>query len=228
MPALKKTDRPAAFNDLTKASAEVKETNDCAVKAVAIVTRLPYTEVHAAFAKHGRKTRQGTPTSVTQKVLEEFGFSTKAYKFRKHIDRYPGVHSTLKNVTTHHFCRFPNAWEGFPCLALLVTSDHIMAAVNSETVDWSVNSSLRVQRCLEVIPPEGFEYPEPAPKAEEEQAPEIDLEVKEIIDGLRAIEVEDQAAWVASKSDAELVEFIGAGRSLKAVKNKVRASAKEA
>lgn len=47
----------------------MKETNDCSVVAVSVVTGVPYNEVHAMFKEAGRENRQGTMYYITDKVL---------------------------------------------------------------------------------------------------------------------------------------------------------------
>lgn len=64
------------YSELRKEANELNEKNDCSVRAVAIVSGLPYKEVHALFAKHGRRRRKGTPSHITRTVLRVLGLGT--------------------------------------------------------------------------------------------------------------------------------------------------------
>jgi hypothetical protein len=48
------------------------ETDDCAVKSVAIALKKPYEAVHAAFRAQGRRNGRGTPTSIIRHYLHAF------------------------------------------------------------------------------------------------------------------------------------------------------------
>jgi hypothetical protein len=48
------------------------ETDDCAVKSVAIALKKPYEAVHQAFRSRGRRNGRGTPTTITRHYLAAF------------------------------------------------------------------------------------------------------------------------------------------------------------
>jgi hypothetical protein len=62
------------FTELVKESNRFRESKDCAVKAVAVVTGKPYKVAHAALKSNGRSNRCGTPRSVTISAIESLGF----------------------------------------------------------------------------------------------------------------------------------------------------------
>ena len=59
---------------MIRASKNVNETNDCAVKAVAIVTGVDYGRAHILFSAFGRVHGKGTPFRITAQVMDELGF----------------------------------------------------------------------------------------------------------------------------------------------------------
>ena len=72
----------AIWADVADASAERKEHNDCAVRAVTIVTGLDYQTVHAAFIEAGRKPRKGTPRGVTREACKRLGYQWEPVQVR--------------------------------------------------------------------------------------------------------------------------------------------------
>ena len=63
--------------EMIAASDRMNETNDCAVKAVAIATRISYERVHAVFKKAGRADGQGVSVSRIKVALMNLGFKAK-------------------------------------------------------------------------------------------------------------------------------------------------------
>lgn len=153
MPRIKRTNTPDEFDATSIKARELHETNDCAVKAVAIVTGEPYEKVHNLMWKLGRKPRDGTSFHIIIATLRLLGWEvecqhrSKLYRegglMREMINSYPKPHNNLKKVTTHHPRRFPKQWEGFPD-CILGTDGHVLAFKDGEVKDWSINKSLRV------------------------------------------------------------------------------------
>lgn len=161
MPRLTRKPVPTAFNDLRAEASALGENNDCSVKAVAILTGLPYAKVHAAFAAAGRVARKGTPHAVTDRALAALGFKLVPFgeqgwtknaagdfvqKWEQEVlSRYPGAHKNMKGLTSHQPARFPQAWAGLPNM-LIETRGHHLAFKDGAVVDWSVNSARRIIR----------------------------------------------------------------------------------
>jgi hypothetical protein len=62
------------------------ETDDCAVKAVAIALKKPYEAVHAAFKKRGRRNGRGTQQSIIHHYLSAF---PEVQEIPEVVDRRP-------------------------------------------------------------------------------------------------------------------------------------------
>ncbi len=143
--------RPEQYNALAMASREMRETNDCAVKAVATVCGVSYEVAHATLEKFGRKNGKGAHTYQIHDAVEFLGKSTRGVAIQYFIQKYPKGHrDVLKNVTTHHMARFNNVWADGKTY-LVYTKGHVLAVVNGVNHDWTVGSSKQVVAIYEVI-----------------------------------------------------------------------------
>ena len=98
------------------------ETNDCAVKAVAIIANADYDEVHALMAKHGRKVGKGTPWTAIWATLKELGVWVGPE------DREA---PTRCKTVRHLPAALPKGrW-------LVYTRGHILAVIDGEVMDWT-------------------------------------------------------------------------------------------
>ena len=160
------------YAELVKSSSDANETNDCSVKAVALVTGLPYEKAHAALDSLGRKAGKGSYTHDILKAVENLGFMPVEVPLAEIISLYPKPHNKLKSVTTHHPERFAKVWPKGSYL--LFSSHHVTAIVDGETVDWTLGRS---QRALSVyrIAPVVEEPPAEAPVVEEPPAEALTL-----------------------------------------------------
>ncbi len=122
------------FDRATKDSDSLGETNDCAVKAVAIVTNTPYKVVHKMMAKRGRKPRKGTYIHTTLAVLKDLGVwverNDKLFK------------SSTINQLKHELPKKGRF--------LVRTSSHILACVNGEVCDWTDGRRHRPKAIFEI------------------------------------------------------------------------------
>lgn len=149
MPRIKRKQYTKEFSELASTSAEHREHNDCAVKAVAILTKKPYGEVLAAFDAVGRKRGRGVLNRLIHAVAEQLGLTLARVSVDDFISQYTGSHSVLKNITTHHPDRFPKVWKnGKSYLAL--TKGHCLAIVNGTTHDWTHDRAIRINYIYEV------------------------------------------------------------------------------
>jgi hypothetical protein len=151
MPAIKKTSHHPDFHKLDTERREMRDNNACAVIALCAVTGAPYKQVYDLLAKHGRKHGKGTYWNAENKVLADLGFKRTRVHLDQLIAKYPLPHcNVLKNVTTHHPRRFPGC---FPAGKLLAwTRGHILAIVDGEVLDWTVNSPCRITS-MDIITP---------------------------------------------------------------------------
>lgn len=144
------------YNDARLGSIATGEHRDCAVVAFQIVTGLTYAESHDALKKAGRKDRKGTYPDTIAQALAAKGFKYRKWTYlemKAVIESYPGVHSSLKHITTHHPRRFAKAWAevGFGRKLLMFTDSHVAAYKELEVHDWSQNSARRVTTIWEII-----------------------------------------------------------------------------
>ncbi len=137
----------------TKAK-ELNENNDCSVKAIAILTGLSYSTVHAAFQAAGRKSRAVTAQYITNQAVQSLGYklvSLGNMSFRgcgrpkwvqDIMSRYPKWYRP-ERLTTYQIKKFPQAWAHLPPLLIHVDSHH--AAFKDGVVqDWSATKSNRI------------------------------------------------------------------------------------
>jgi len=143
MPAIQRVSRPEAFLKLADEAMTFNETNDCAVKAVALACDVPYAVAHAELKRQGRKERKGTYIFQTLKAISVLGKTATIVPLRFFVDQYPGNHKNLKGVTSHHPRRFPNAWDKNKTY-LLRSRGHILTVKGGQALDWSVNKALRI------------------------------------------------------------------------------------
>lgn len=114
----------------------MEERNDCAVRAVAIVTGLDYEVVHEAYRKRGRKRRCGAYTRVTMDVLKDLGFTCKEIKVK------------AKTLRTLQQSRELPLWGTF----LVRTTKHLTGVVDRAFLDWATTTVKRVRQVWCVTP----------------------------------------------------------------------------
>lgn len=127
----------------------LNEINDCTVIATSAAADLDYAQAHAALAALGRKHRKGTRTENVLKVLADAGKTVQPVSPTHFLAQYPGRHSELKHVTTHHPDRFPEVWPKDKTY-LLLCSRHILTVKNGVNCDWTRSRARRVLRIWEV------------------------------------------------------------------------------
>lgn len=112
------------FKTISKESKRHGETNDCAVKAVTLVSNHPYSYVHKLFKKHGRRDRQGTYPSTTRRVIRELGMFAD------------DVQTDAKTIKT---LRLPAKGR-----YLVNVRGHILAVINGKVQDWTDGRQHRI------------------------------------------------------------------------------------
>lgn len=123
------------YLSVTEQSRHHNETNDCAVKAVAIACNVAYSTAHAALKKHGRRDRKGTFHYTTFEAIKELGFKA---------DRV-----TLNNKRTMRTV-------GFDCprgRCLVFVHKHVAAMVDGKVQDWSAGRCHRVKSVYVITDP---------------------------------------------------------------------------
>ena len=137
-----------AYATRRKESETHGEHNDCSVIAVSVACGITYQEAHKAMAEQGRKNNDGSnPTSIL-KAIRMQGFHTESVEPCEIIDRYPGVHSGLRHITTHHPERFAKHWPSGTYVVF--TRGHVAAIVDGVTVDWTHGRARRVKMIYKI------------------------------------------------------------------------------
>jgi hypothetical protein len=155
MPRIHSTSYSADFDAMHNESRSVLETNDCAVKAVAMSCDVDYMTAHRMLASFGRKNRKGTYRHMTKRAVEALGFNIRVWGRNEHrqvIDSYPTAHRILKSITTHHPRRFAQVWAQ-PHLNktyLFFCSRHVAVVKGGQLHDWTVNSAKPVIEIWEI------------------------------------------------------------------------------
>lgn len=139
------------YLSVTEQSRHHNETNDCTVKAVAIVCNVAYSTAHAALKKHGRKDRQGAYRNTTFGAIKELGFV--ATKIETRDSR------SMRSV--HRLC------ETGRCLVFV--HRHVAAMIDGKVQDWTAGRCHRVKSVYVITDPNApvvVVEPVPAPKGE--------------------------------------------------------------
>lgn len=131
-------------------AAEVRETNDCAVKAIAIACGVKYGDVRNALKAEGRKERKGTYRYQIANVIKSFGYNIRLVEKASFIGKYSGRHANLKSVTTHHPDRFHDVWADGNSY-LFFTSGHVLAVVDGVNHDHTRGKAKRVISILKIV-----------------------------------------------------------------------------
>lgn len=153
MPRITQTSLSNSFEEVVSKARAFGETNDCSVKAAAILCCIPYEEALITFEECGRLPKKPTPTQVTKDAYERLGFNLNYVPLRPILDSYPSPHHNMKNVTSHQPARFPEQWEPYSDGGYLLHSrTHALAMRNGIVHCWSVNSALRIIQMWKVEP----------------------------------------------------------------------------
>lgn len=120
---------------MCEAAKLLRETKDCAVKAVTAVTGVHYIDVHGLMEANGRRHRHGTPNAITRAVLDKLGFATHEIK----------VWSKTVRSLGREFRNIPGTY-------LVWTRGHILAIKDGEVLDWTNGRLHRILKVERVTP----------------------------------------------------------------------------
>jgi len=127
----------ALWDTMSESSEARGETNDCTVRALTVVTGLPYDVCHAQLAKQGRKPRKGCHWYIEgPKAAEALGCKMR----RMHRSEF-----TAKTMITA--ARDRKLATGR--YAVLVRG-HVAGMIDGDVVDWSDGRRHRIQAVYEV------------------------------------------------------------------------------
>lgn len=150
MPKIAPVARSSEYTKLATEAIAVGERNDCTVKAVALVAGVSYDIAHAAMTLAGRREKQGAKRYATINALVALGKKVERRYPPNFINRYPGAHSQLRSITTHHPDRFKQVWADGRTY-LFFTSGHVAAIINGTNHDWTRGRAMRVAELYEVL-----------------------------------------------------------------------------
>ena len=151
MPSLKRTTLNQDFASMAKEARDMNDRGFCSPVSVAMLTGESFAKVKEMMEERGRRHRAATHQHIANAVLEELGFKRVKVNLQDVLASYPKPHcNVLKNVTTHHPRRFPQAFD--PSKKYLAhVRGHVLAIIDGEVKDWSVNNSLRIYKLEEVV-----------------------------------------------------------------------------
>ncbi len=149
MARIKWTAKSRAFQLLEAEASSKAESRDCAVKALALATDIPYDQARAELAALGRRSRRGTLRFDLHEAIKAHGFKLVRIHPSEFIRQYPSPHHNLQNVTTHHPERFNKVWaDGHTYL--VHPNHHVLVFRNGENLDWTKGKALRVQEIFRI------------------------------------------------------------------------------
>lgn len=117
----------------------INDKNDCAIRAIANVSSIPYPVLREKMIKLGRKPNRGTPWNVLDKVYKESGAMLtfiwgKAARSLKHYVKYNDV--VDKSITLERFVKtFPKGRH------IVLIRKHALAVVDGKIIDSGDNKA---------------------------------------------------------------------------------------
>lgn len=155
MAKISKTQLTNVYAAASKASKKAKENNDCAVVSLSVASGKTYDEAHSALAAAGRENGKATFLAQMETAAEKLGLKLERLP-QSFIDgiiaQYPGIHKTLKHITTHHPVRFPKVWAEVVEPLIFHVDKHFAGYREGAIHDWSVNSAKRVIDLYRLVP----------------------------------------------------------------------------
>ncbi len=134
------------FWELHSEASELKERNDCTVKAIAIATGCTYKQAHKAMADAGRKNGKGAYVSQQRVALAALGFKMERIDLKSEVvSKYPSPHFNLQGATTHHAVRFAKVWASLPPMMMYTQGfSHVAAFRDGKVHDWTAGRAFRI------------------------------------------------------------------------------------
>jgi hypothetical protein len=132
-----------------QASTQLGETNDCSVRALALVLDVSYETAHQALAVAGRARRDGVSLYAVEAAARSLGFQVRR--------RYSAARLRLETGAT---CRIttadpglePEAWAHLPDM-MLSCPEHVAAFVGGRVEDWTSDRNAPILEALEFWQP---------------------------------------------------------------------------
>ena len=124
------------YRDCVAESHRLKETNDCTVKALAIVTGESYAAVHKKLKRAGRKNHHVVHRHIQEKVLKRFGFNLVRWRVNSRTTRALERNGEIPSVGAF----------------LIYSGSHVSAYTEGRVRDWAKNKLKRVEGVWRVEP----------------------------------------------------------------------------
>ena len=146
----------AAYDSVIKGADRQK--GDCGIVSLSVATGVDYEVAAEALRRVGKKDNQGTWAHESQAAAELLGFKLIKRDPNQVIKFFPGIHSTLQNLTAKHPIRFAKVFTaenlreiGWSENQIWETNGHFLAIKNGRVEDWSASTSKRVVRVWNVV-----------------------------------------------------------------------------
>lgn len=154
---VKRIEHHTAFTDADAIARSTGDWNYCSVIAAHLLTDKSFDECQRVFDTLGRNRKKPTPLSITRLAYPALGFDMREIKLAEQHDRffskYPGQHKFKLHLTSRHPHRFANVWrDNAPRRLLAHSRNHAWAIIDGQTIDYSINRSLRIQWLWEITP----------------------------------------------------------------------------
>ncbi len=117
------------YNTLKESSNFYKETNDCSVKALAVVADLPYAKAWNLLAQQGRRPRKGVTMPAFFNALKNAGFEAQ----------------DVSSFITERTVRGLQQLRLKECY-IVTTASHVLAIKHGLVQDWTAGRLHRVQK----------------------------------------------------------------------------------
>ena len=135
------------FNSVLEESNEYGESNDCTVKAVTLVSDLPYGTVHRMYHLAGRKRRCGARREITQDVLHQLGENGYRHYWCQPLQK-SGSRFTMKTIG-----------KAYPKGRYIVrVRGHLAAMIDGVIHDWTQGRRHIVTEICQVVKPGEKKY----------------------------------------------------------------------
>ena len=135
------------YKKVDKVSHSLNESNDCSIKALAIVTQQPYGIVHTMLSRLGRKSRRGTLTAEAIATIHNLGFKVVKVRSPQYVNKHSKTGHSQYTTKTLHKCVGVQTGRWFG-----MTSTHSFAFVNGKVHDWSDDRKFRVVVMWKIVP----------------------------------------------------------------------------
>jgi len=133
------TKETVTYATTNTASRRRSENNDCGVQALAIATNLDYDFIRGVCFAHGRETRKGTTSRISETVLHSLGYTMLE------------IHkSTLGGQTIRTVVRNLDKSSTF---LIWTVQPHVLCVKRGKCEDWTAGSLQRVKRVARIIRP---------------------------------------------------------------------------